>query len=173
MVSWNASKKSGEYKDAYTHVHKDNTGREYFNYNGEKIYMDSFEALNPEELIAKIYSDEWLNSENLTWTLMKFGLSSIRVIQPKQPMTGFNVGGAFFAFEAHRHGEDKSTWDKVEYKFEELPIHSLRNNYKIKLTPVKEEHIGVYASRDFYINDLISLFRGCRDDYQLKINKVV
>lgn len=172
VVSWNASKKSNEYKEAYTYVHKDSEGREFFNYKGEKVYMDEFEALTPEELINKIYSEEWLNTDNLTWTLMKYGIDSIRVIQPKKPMTGFIVGDAFFGFETSRYGEDKSNWEKIEYKFEETSIHKLKSNYKIKLTPANKEHIGVYASRDYYISDLLGLFRKCTDDYQLKLNKV-
>lgn len=170
VVSWNSSKEPNKYKEAYSHVYKDDHDKLYFNYNGEKVYMSEFEALTPEKLIEKIYSEEWLSSDNLAWTLMKYGIDCIRVIQPKKPMTGFNIGGAFFGFESECLGEDKSNWDRIEYKFEETDMFKLENNYKIKITPVKDEHRGIYASRDFYMSDLTSLFRSCREEYKLKIN---
>ena len=131
--------------------------------------MDTFLALTPEQYIEKVYSDEWLSSNELTWTLLKYGLDCIRVIQPKEKMTGFSVGGMFFGFESHKLGEDKSKWDKVEYKFVECDLHKLSNNYKVKLVPLNDEHRGVYASRDYYISDLSSLFRSCREDFELKL----
>lgn len=172
VVTWNCSKKSNEYKEAYAYLKKDDLDRYYFNYNGEAVYMDTFIALTPEQFVEKIYSDEYFSPDELTWTLMKYGIDSIRVIQPKKPMSGFNVGGAFFGFESYRKGEDKSQWDKVEYKLEETDIHKLVDNYKIRLRPVLDEHIGVYASRDYYISDLVSLLAKCKDDYQIKLNNV-
>lgn len=172
VVSWNGSKKNGEYKEHHSHLQKDESGRAFFKYYKNVVYMDEFLAKTPEEYINAVNSEKWLSSDELTWTLMKYGIDSIRVVQPKKPMTGFVVGGAFFGFESHSNIDDKSKWDKVEYKFEELDMFKLVDNYKIKLRPVSDEHIGVYASRDYYISDLTSLFRGCKEDYELILGKV-
>lgn len=169
VVSWNNAEGSGKYEEVGERAHKDETGRIYFMYNKEKIYMDTFLALTPQEYLDKVNSDEWMSSDELTWTLMKYGLDCIRVIQPKEKMTGINIGGLFLGFESHRVGEDKSNWDRVEYKFVECDLHKLENNYKIKLVPLKDEHRGVYASRDFYISDLTDLFRKCKNDFTLKL----
>ena len=44
VVSWNNAEGSGKYEEVGERAHKDETGRIYFMYNKEKIYMDTFIA---------------------------------------------------------------------------------------------------------------------------------
>lgn len=162
---WNAEKHST--------VLKDDSGKMYFMYNDEKIFVCDFLAYEPAELI-KLMQDKSTNifHEELLYTLMKYGINSIHVMQKKKPMTGFVVGGAFFGFEDIGIGEDKSNWDDVEYKFAETDMFKLSDNYKIKLTPADENNLDVYASRDYYVRDLFSLLTSGTNEFTAFENKV-
>ena len=59
---------------------------------------------------------------------------------------------------------------KVLYKFKEYDNFKLKDNYKISLVPEKDEHIGVYASDNYYISDLFSLMKSNKDEYKLDFN---
>lgn len=164
----------GEHGDTEKHstVLKDDSGKMYFMYNDDKIFVDDFLAYEPAELI-KLMQDKSTNifHEELLYTLMKYGINSIHVMQKKKPMTGFVVGGAFFGFEDMGIGEDKSNWDDVEYKFAETDMFKLSDNYKIKLTPADENNLGVYASRDYYVRDLFSLLTSDTNEFTAFENK--
>lgn len=164
---------NGSTHEIIENIHKDAKGRKYFNFEGEVIYTDEFIAYTPEQLVDKIKNSELRNSDELVYTLMRYGLDCVRVILLKKPMNGISLGDTFIGFESYVVGEDKSTWDKVEYKFNETELFKLHDNYKVRLTPANEEHRGVYASSDYYISDLVSLFMKCTDDYKLELNKAV
>lgn len=159
IMSWyEKSEDGGRDKEVNSVVLKDSDDKMYFIYHDKKIFVDDFLAYEPAELIKLMY-DKSVNiyHEELLYTLMKYGINSIHVMQKKKPMTGFSVGGTFFGFEDMHIGEDKSNWDDVEYKFAETDMFKLSDNYKIKLTPADDNNIGVYASRDYYVSDLFSL----------------
>lgn len=170
VVSWNKSKDKKHYKEAYAYVNKDDSGRMYFKYNDEIVYIDDFLAMTPDELLQEMRKNKNLRAEELVYTLMKHGIDSLIVKRPKKPMTGFNIGGMFYGFESSSNDDDKSKWNRVDYKFQEIDGFPLHRNYKIRLVPLKDEHIGVYASDTYYISDLIHLLIGCTDDYEIRVN---
>lgn len=167
-MSWDSN---DENDHGYCEVLKDESGKKYFTYNNERVYMDDFLAYTPAELIKLMEGEEYISSDEMIYTLMKYGINSLHVMQRKKPMTGFRVGGAFFGFESEQLGEDKSTWDSVEYKFSETDMFKLSDNYKIKLTPADESNLGVYASRDYYVHDIFELLKHNTEDYTLFENK--
>lgn len=173
MMSWyEKSEDDGRDKEVNSVVLKDSDDKLYFIYHDKKIFVDDFLAYEPAELI-KLMQNKSVNiyHEELLYTLMKYGIDSIHVMQKKKSMTGFCVGGTFYGFEVEHIGEDRSDWDDVEYKFAETDMFKLSDNYKIKLTPADDKNIGVYASRDYYVSDLFSLMRLKDTEFRLFENK--
>lgn len=167
-MSWNSA---NENDTGYSEVLKDASGKKYFTYNNERIYMNDFMAHTPEELLELMNGEEYISSDELIYTLMKYGINCLHVMQRKKPMGGFVVGGVIFGFESEQLGEDRSKWDNVEYKFIETDMFKLSDNYKIKLTPADESNIGVYASREYYVHDIFELLKHNTDEYVIFENK--
>lgn len=170
VVSWNDSENTSEYEEVGTYLIKGDDNKLYFDYNGEIVFMQDFIASTPEELVSKIKSSDWVNSNELTWTLMKYGINSLKVDILKKTASGVKTnkyGSRLKAFRSPK--EDKSGWDRVEYKFEETSLFKLENNFKIRLTPANKNDADVYASSTYYIRDLVELLTHCKDKYIVKV----
>lgn len=170
VVSWNGSENTSEYEEVGTYLIKGDDNKLYFDYNGEIVFMQDFIASTPEELVSKIKSSDWVNYNELTWTLMKYGINSLKVDILKKTASGVKTNKNDLRFKAFRSTkEDKSGWDRVEYKFEETSLFKLENNFKIRLTPANKNDADVYASSTYYIRDLVELLTHCKDKYIVRV----
>lgn len=170
VVSWNGSENTSEYEEVGTYLIKRDDNKLYFDYNGEIVFMQDFIASTPEELVNKIKSSDWVNSNELTWTLMKYGINSLKVDILKKPASEVKTNKCALIFKVLRSPkEDKSDWDRIEYKFEETSLFKLENNFKIRLTPANKNDADIYASSTYYIRDLVELLTHCKDKYIIRV----
>lgn len=171
-VSWFDKFDDGTYKERVRTVRVDDSGREFFTWDKEKIYMDSFLACTPEELVKLYETENDMNiiSDDLTATLIKYGVDSLRLMINVVPLTRVDFGGASIAFEC-RSSLDKDREIPVEYKFIEKD-YKLRDNYKYMLVPANDDEYDLYPKKRYYTSDLLGLLSGCRDTHKLKVGKV-
>lgn len=169
-MAWKDSTNSDVYKELKADVHMDAEYRLFFIYNDEKIYTSDFLALTPEELVGKVNNHEDVGSEELVYTLIKYGIDSLLVEQPKEPMDGVRVGNVIFGLASHSFDKDTAGWDIVDFRFEETDMFKLNDNYKVMLVPNSDEHRELYGSDFMYISDLVSLMAKRDDLYKLKVN---
>jgi hypothetical protein len=152
-------------------VRLDNTGRPFFTWNGDKIFMDQFVAYTPEEIVAKINSkDEHVFSDDLCRTLMKYGMDSLLVTCSVKKLDQFEIGGMLLSFETYSNIEDKSEYKDVVYKFVPEYLHAPSDGYKLKIVPANVEEYSRYPKRSYYVGDLVSLLSSDNTDMSLAVN---
>ena len=159
--------KCKEYKRT---VRIDKNGKRFFTWNKEKIMFDEFICDTPEELVKKFKNKEdRLYGEHLCRTLLKYGMNSVRIKIRKNPMDVYDICGCRFGFENKLKNEEDGVW--VEYKFVPEYLHTPERCYKLQLEPVDEEHIGVYARWDTYVDDMVYLIKVLDTEYDIIVNK--
>lgn len=169
VASWNASSDKFNYKEHYSYIHKDKQGREFFRYYDEIVYLDSYLAMSPKELVDEIGSNNAINPNEFVYTLMRYGLDCVKLYVAKKPMDKFNFGLMAITFDTESNCDDKSKWAMVEYKLEETEMFKLHDNFKIRLTPANDKDKEKYSTRTYYISDLVSLLSACKDKYRVKV----
>jgi hypothetical protein len=132
--------------------------RPYFNWKGNTIYMDTFYAMTPSELVEKLNNDEnGISSEELCATLMKYGLSSLLITIPKKKLDRISFGDITLGFETSSNLDKPEDYQNVDYKFAPRYLHAPSDHYKLYLVPAKEEEYDLYAKETYYVTDLSSM----------------
>lgn len=172
VMSWGCCDKHG-YSTKYSNVVTDENGDAYFIFDKEKIFMKDYLALEPAKLV-ELLSDRnnELASEELIYTLMRYGIDSLHIMIRKEPSIVFEIGNQAIMVSAETPFTNKNSIDFVEYKFEEAGVFKLQNNYKIRVVPANADNVGTYAPENLYVKDLFQLISCDMDDYILKENKV-
>lgn len=158
-----------DYREKEERIQKDQNGKLYFCYNGEKIFVENFEAYTPEGLIKNLNE---VYAEDLCHTLIKYGMDSLRVMMKVKKLDIVDMG-AFgrVAFSTSSNFDDPENYTWIEYKFVKEYLHNPEDCYKLRLRPANEEDQGVYPSEDYYVRDLIGLLKACKDNFQLTEKK--
>lgn len=129
-------------------MYKDNTGRVYFMWNRERIYVDSFNFMPVDELINNI--DEAIEYDFLA-TLLKdtdnIGFFvDLAIVDTIVPSMGIGISSGkenrFFCIPEETSRYQKKNW-----------------SYKVHVTPYDKSLRPFVQSRDFYLSDLWSLIK--------------
>ena len=151
-------------KEIKKDVKKDESGRLYFFYNREKLFMDEFKAYTPEELIGLTN----MRQNDLCHTLIKYGLDSLHVLMRVKKLDIIDMGVfGRLAFETNSPFDTDEDYVWIEYEFVDEYLRNPKNGYKLKLKPVKMEDRELYPTKDYYVEDLVSLLRKCKDKFKL------
>ena len=156
-----------KYKEIKKNVQKDKSGRLYFFYNREKFFMDEVKACSPEELIDLPN----MGPDDLCHTLIKYGLDSLHVLMKVKKLDIIDMGKlGRIAFETSSpfDKEEDRVW--IEYEFIDEYLRNPKDGYKLKLKPGKMEDRELYSTKDYYVEDLVSLLRECKDKFKLVAN---
>ena len=156
---------NGRCKEFIRTVRLDHNGREFFTWNHNKIYMDSFKAMTPEELIKKS-KYVCLRSENICHTLMRYGRDSIKIQILTKKKEVFDFGGFVISFTTRSNMDKPSDFSWVDYEVVD-DYDSIKQCYKLTLKPVSDEDKEMYPTERFYISDLLSLIHKNKD-YKFK-----
>lgn len=169
-VSWWVHKNpNAPGKEFVRTVRIDDNNRRFFTWNKEIIYMDSFLAYTPEELVKMIHNKEHVLPDNICGTLIKYGMNSLKVKKNVKPLERVDFGMFNIAFEVchSTRRDDDRVW--IDYEFVES-LHSVDSCYKLRLEPVGENK-GIYPSNDYYVNDLVGLLSNCTDDFKIEVGE--
>lgn len=158
----------GKHKEYTRTVRINSEGKKFFTWNKEVIMFDDFICYTPEELVEKINENARLYGEDLCRTLLKYGMDSLIVRINKTPMTTFKVDNWILGFEMDRMPGEEGKW--IDYRFEPEFLHKPINSYKLLLVPVNPEYLGVYSRWNTYVDDMVSLFKACKDTYEVVVN---
>lgn len=163
---WKGSGKN--HKEYVRTVRLDEDGREFFTWNKEKVFMDEFYALTPEELIKKYQNnDPYLCGDDLCNTLEKYGIECLLLRIKVKPLTTFRFGDYVIGIETYSNLDSEDDYDWVTYKFIEEYNRMPKTGYKLKLVPANEELYDAYPKQDYYIDDLNSSLRMRKELFQL------
>lgn len=163
---WKGSGK--KHKEYVRTVRIDEDGREFFTWNKEKIFMDEFFALTPEELIKKYQdNDRYIYGDDLCNTLEKYGIGSLLLRIKEKLLTPFRFGNYVIGIEVHSSLDSEDDFDWVTYKFIEEYNRMPKDGYRLKLVPANEEEYETYPKEDYYVDDLSSLIRSRKDLFEL------
>lgn len=149
-------------------VKKDESGRLYFFYNREKLFMDEFKAYTPEELIDLPN----MRPNDLCHTLIKYGIDSLHVLMRVKKLDIIDMGEfGRIAFETMSPFDKDEDYVWIEYEFIDEYLRNPKNGYKLKLKPFKMEDRELYPTKDYYVSDFASLLRERKDKFKLVVNK--
>lgn len=153
-------------------VRKDETGRKFFTWDREKIYMDNFLAYSPEELVnAFNKGEESVYGDDLCHTLEKHGMDSLHLLIKAKKLDIISVGGITIKVQTCSSVDKEEDYDWVEYEFVEEYLRMPQDGYKLKVVPFGEKEREAYPKEDFYVCDLVGLI-SCRQDlYRLILPK--
>lgn len=151
-------------------VRKNPSGRHFFTWDKGKVYMDSFEAFTPEELVKAFSSgDEHVFGDDICHTLEKYGMDSLHMLIKVKKLDIISLG--FFTIKV----ETSSSFDKeedfawIEYNFVDDYLRRPQDGYKLKVVPANKEEREIYLWEDFYVSDLAGLIGNRQDLYRLVI----
>lgn len=151
-------------------VRKDPSGRHFFTWDKEKVYMDSFEAYSPEEL-AKAFSsgDEYVYGDDICLTLEKYGIDSLHLLIKTKKLDIISLGGFTIKMETSSSFDKEEDFDWIEYNFVEEYLRRPQDGYKLKVVPTNKEEKEIYPWEDFYVCDLAGLIGNRQDLYRLMV----
>lgn len=157
---------NGKFKEYNRTVRIDADGNKFFTWNREKIMFDDFLCDSPEVFIKKVEdNNDRLYGDSLCRTLLKYGMDSLHVMIRKNPMDLYKVGDVVIGFDRELKSADDGSW--VEYRFVPEYLHRPENNYKLQLIPADESVAMIYSRWDTYVDDMVSLFKHCKDLYRV------
>lgn len=165
---------NGKHVERNRSVRIDENGKRFFTWNKERINFDDFLAFSPSELVEKINRGE-ASGDDLCHTLEKYGLDSLRISIRTKKLERINFGLFSMGFSVRSNLDKPEDFDWVDYEFVPEYLRMPKDNYKLKLMPLLEEHRGVYPSEDFYVGDLVGLLspRSHCKDYSIKVSEEV
>lgn len=122
--------------------------REYFIYNGQKVYKSDFVKVSFEDFMNAV--KENMAFDNMfTTMIMSEGLDNIQFEVPMNTITGLHIFDIGFA-----NGDKfiNKTCRIIERE------HKVEDNYKIEVEVIDPDETTI-SHRSFYISDMISLIR--------------
>ena len=129
-------------------IREDQNGK-FFTWNKCKVYLNDWIRISLEEFNLMIEKGEHITSDHLCQMLLTEGIENVKVYAPMSSIDmiipEFNI--------ALCNGSKRET---VECKIEEEFLHTIKDNYKLKLVPVDRLH---YSSHSFYTSDMISFIK--------------
>jgi len=120
-------------------IHKDENG-EFFTWNGQRVYLDSWIRTTISELQNKIDSLEVIDENDVAVAIISEGVEKIR-------------------FQCPLRSEDNNK-DYIDTicKIEESANRKVKTKFRLVLTPV-ECNKQVQRSVDYYIKDFVNMIR--------------
>lgn len=153
-------------------VRGDQGKRTFFTWDKEKVYMDSFEAYSPEELVSAFSSgDEHISGNDLCHTLEKYGIDSLHMLIKTKKLDILCFGDVIIKVETSSPFDKEENFSWIEYEFSEEYLRRPQDGYKLKLIPAHDGEKEIYPKEDFYVTDLAGLICCRQDLYRLILPK--